>query len=329
MGRYGLAVGVLLAWGGWAAAGSWTESLFDEVSKDFGPVPRGPTLVHSFRMVNRSREVVHVAGIRVSCGCVQAQATKDTLAPGEEGALVARMDTRRVSGSKTVTIYVTVDRPVADEGRLWVQAIARDDVSIAPDTLAFGRVRRASEPTATADVTLSGGWRLTGARADSNYVRISLGETRVDEATAAYRVQARLRADTPAGRWYTDVWLETNNPQAPRFRLPLTVQVEGSLTVSPQVVSFGEIRTGEEAERRVVVRGVRPFRIVRVDGEGDGLAVHDSAAGSRPVHVLTVRLKAAGAGELARALRLTTDLAEDASADFEATATVVSPVTRQ
>lgn len=329
MRRYGLAVGVLLAWGGWAAAGTWAEGLFDEVSKDFGPVPRGPSLVHSFRMVNRSREVVHVAGVRVSCGCVQAQPTKDTLAPGEDGAVVVRMDTRRFTGSKTVTIYVTMDRPLADEARLWVQAIGRDDVAIAPDTLAFGRCRRASEPGAAADVTLYGGWRLTAARAESHYVRLALAETLRDDATASYRVQARLRADTPPGRWFTDVWLETNNPQAPRLRLPLTVEVEGSLTVSPQVVSLGEVRPGEEAERRVVVRGVRPFQILRIDGDGDGLIVRDAAPGSRPVHVLTVRLKALGAGDLARSLRLTTDLAEDPSADFEATATVLPPVTRQ
>ena len=31
-----------------AAAASWADGLFQELSKDFGSVPRGPTLQHSF-----------------------------------------------------------------------------------------------------------------------------------------------------------------------------------------------------------------------------------------------------------------------------------------
>ena len=36
-----------------AAAASWADRLFDEMSKDFGSVPRGPALVHHFRLVTR------------------------------------------------------------------------------------------------------------------------------------------------------------------------------------------------------------------------------------------------------------------------------------
>ena len=44
---------------------SWADSLFDELSRDFGSVPRGPTLTHPFRLVNKTGGHVHIASVRV------------------------------------------------------------------------------------------------------------------------------------------------------------------------------------------------------------------------------------------------------------------------
>src|SRR5262249_15121454 len=70
-----------------SARASWADGLFDELSRDFGSVPRGPTLQHPFRVVNKTDQYVTISGVRVSCGCVSAQALKATLAPGEETAI--------------------------------------------------------------------------------------------------------------------------------------------------------------------------------------------------------------------------------------------------
>ena len=42
--------------------------------------PRGPTLNHPFRITNQTGQPVHIASVRVSCGCVSANALKDDLA---------------------------------------------------------------------------------------------------------------------------------------------------------------------------------------------------------------------------------------------------------
>ena len=51
------------------ATASWADLMFQELSKDFGSVPRGPALQHAFPLKNNTGEVVHIAGLRVSCGC--------------------------------------------------------------------------------------------------------------------------------------------------------------------------------------------------------------------------------------------------------------------
>ncbi len=80
----------------------------------------------------------------------------------------------------------------------------------------------------------------------------------------------------PVGRWYTDVWLKTNNPEIPQIRVPVTVEIESALSVSPDAVALGQVAVNGESERRVIIRGVKPFKIIAVKGGDDQLTVHDS-----------------------------------------------------
>src|SRR5688572_11836249 len=122
-----LVVGLLSTSSAWADG--WADGLFDGLSKDFGSVPHGQTVSHTFRIVNNTGSPLRIAGVRVSCGCVTAQALKTYLTPGQETAILANMDTSRFQNSRTVTIYVTFDSPGYAEVRLWVRANSREDIS--------------------------------------------------------------------------------------------------------------------------------------------------------------------------------------------------------
>jgi hypothetical protein len=324
--RYSLVLLAGLAVAGPVSAASWADAMFEELSKDFGSVPRGPTLQYPFRLVNKTRTTVNIASVRVSCGCVTATALRGTLAPGEETAVVAQMDTHRFSGVKTVTIYVQFDRPAWEEVRLWVQANSRDDVSVTPDAFAFGRTKRGAAPTGAVTVTFLGGSQaqLTGVQTDSNYIHTEVRMLARQDQEVSYQLTAKLRPDAPVGKWYTDVWLQTSNPSMPRIRVPLTVEVESALSISPPAVQFGAVKVGGEAERRVMIRGVKDFRITGIRGTDAEVRVRDSTHDSKPVHVLTVTLKGDKAGEVNRTLRVITDLPEEAEIDFQARGQVVT-----
>jgi hypothetical protein len=308
------------------ASASWADAMFDGQSRDFGSVPRGPVVSHPFRFVNNTGRPVHVAGVRVSCGCTSARAMHQWIAAGQESAILATMDTRRFIGTKTVTIYVTFDQPNFEEVRLWVTANSRDDFVIQPETLAFGRTKRGSAPSASVTVSLLGdlNWKVQSASCESNYVVPTFKLVRREGGESAYQVTARMRPDAPAGRWYTDVWLDTNNPSLPRVHIPLTIEIEANLTVSPSAVVLGQLKAGTEAERKVIVRGVAPFRITRVLGTDGQLKVRDSTTGSKTVHILTLTVRPRQAGELTRTLRVITDLAAENDIEFTAQA-VVTP----
>lgn len=306
------------------SAGS-ADLMFSELSKDFGSVPRGPTLQHAFHLKNNSNEVVHIANVRVSCGCVSAYALKETLQPGEASAILASMDTTRFTGVKSVTVYVLFDVPRTEEVRLWVRANGRDDVSVYPDTLAFGQVKRGASPSAAVRITFLGipDARIVEVAAESNYVQPTLREVSRQGAEVAYELSARLRGDAPAGKWYTDVWLKTNNESMPRVRVPLTVEIEALLSLNPPAVALGDVKVGAEAERKVIVRGVRPFKITGVKGTDGILSVKDSANVSKHVHVLTVKLRSDKPGTVTRNLDILTDLEGDNHIELGASARVV------
>jgi hypothetical protein len=302
---------------------SWAQSMFEEHAKDFGSVPRGPMLAYSFRITNKGQQPVHIAGVRVSCGCVSAAATQDQLAPGESAAIQATMDTRRFTGPKSVTIYVQFDQPQWDEARLSVQANGRDDISITPDTLSFGKVKKGSAPSASANLHILGGsWNIMDVQTESNYIRASVKEVRRDTGEAGYELTASIRPDAPVGKWYSDIWLKTNNDSMPRIRVPLTVEVEPLLTLSSTSVQLGDVKTGTQAERKIVVRGAQPFKVTRIEGSDAAWSVEDNTKDSKPVHVLTIKLKNPRAGEQSKKFKVVTDLKEDGEVEFVAKAQV-------
>jgi hypothetical protein len=319
----GVIVSCLLA--GSVQAGSWADGLFTELNKDFGSVPRGPMLSHPFHVKNNLPVPVHIQQVRVSCGCVTATAMANRLMPGEETAVLAQMNTTRFEGIKTVTIFVTIDEPQYAEVRLWVQANSREDVSVTPDTINFGQIKRGSSPSAAINVVFLGGsqWQVTGVSCESNYVKPALREIRRQGYEVDYQLTAQLRADVPVGRWYTDIWLKTNNPATPRVRVPLNVEVESALTVSPPIVDLGQVKIGGQAQRKVIVRGIRPFRITEVKGTDAEIAVRDTAPDSRPVHVLAITLKGDSPGDVKRQLRIQTDLREEGEIELQAKAQIV------
>ncbi len=306
-----------------AAAASWADGLFEELSKDFGSVPHGPAQTHHFRVKNNTKGDVNISNVRVSCGCTSAWAVKNRLAPGEETVVEAVMDTTRFTGPKTVTIFVTFDAPAREEVRLWVSANGRSDFAVSPDGFAFGQVKRGGTPEAAVTVTFyTSGVKLTEAKAESNYIKTTVTESKTTDGTSSFEVRAKLRGDVPVGKWYSDIWLKTNNGSLTQIRVPLNVEVEAALSVTPEAVALGAVKVDGEAERRIILRGVEPFKITKIEGLDEELTAKDSTEESKQVHVLTVKLKPGKAGVFAKKIRVFTDLKDDNEVDVKVSAQV-------
>lgn len=293
-----------------ASADAWSDALFPERVKDFGSVPKGPALQHTFLLKNQSNQTVKLNGLRVSCGCVKAIAKQSIVPPGGSAAIEATMDTTRFDGAKSVTIYVQFEEPRRTEVSLWVRANSRDDVSILPNRLEFGRVKKGSSPTATATITFRGDRRakILQVQCASNYIKPTVQEVNRGRSEVTYTLTAQLRSDTPVGKWFTDVWLSTSFDTMPRIRVPLIVEIESPLSITPSELALGEVKKDSELERKVILRGVKPYKVIGVRGADESITLLDSTSESRPIHILTIRVNTSTVGEKKWNLSIVTDL---------------------
>ncbi len=291
------------------------ESYFEERIHDFGATPRGPVLVHYFNFTNSSKETLTISALRVSCGCVTATAQVTRIKPGESSYIVAQMDTRRFTGNKEVTIYIQFSAPRYEEIALQVKANGRDDFSINPQSLAFGAVRKGSTAKASAQVTFIGdaNWKIDDVKVESNYVKAEAKLIRRDGAQVTYEITAQLQPNLPAGKWFSNVWLHTNNPAVAKARIPLTVDVNAPVTASPEMLQLGEVKIGDSVEQNVLIRGAKPFKIKEVRGAEPAMHISGISSEAKMVHVLKIEFKPESTGELKRAIAIVTDDGNDAA----------------
>lgn len=286
-------------------------SLFDTRSHDFGNVPVGPTVQHNFTIKNTTKHTLTIApnGLRVSCGCTTPSASTYSIEPGKTGVINAAMDTRRFFGAKSVTVYVLFTAPVFEEVALVVSAFSRNDIVMNPDRFDFGNVKRGAATAVSTNLTVMNGMRIAEANCDSGYVLLSFKEPKATNWGISYELTAKLRSDIPAGKWYTDVWVRTDNNM--RIRLPLSVEVEAALSVAPAQVQFDPTKVGSPVRKSIVVRGAQPFKILEVKG-GDGVIQAAAASNeAKTTHLVTVTFTPGKEGDIAKSLEIITDLKEE------------------
>jgi len=290
-----------------AAAADGLTALFDTQTHNFGDVPYGPSVMHSFTINNTTNQTLQIGGLRVSCGCITPSASAYTIPPGKTATVNAQMDTRRYRNP--VTIFVTFIQPQVEEVRLLVSANIRHDIALNPDRLDFGQIKKGSSHQVASTISFAGGTQMTGASCDSGYVQLSIAQPKQTSWGLSYDLTASLRPDTPVGKWYTDVWVKTNTGS--RIRVPLTVEIEPALTITPGAVAFDAAKVGQPIKKSIVVKGSQPFKIVDVKG-GDGTIQAVAASNeAKSTHLVTVTFTPDHAGDFDKKLEIVTDLKDE------------------
>ncbi|MCE9532434.1 MAG: DUF1573 domain-containing protein [Planctomycetes bacterium] len=285
------------------------ESFFDQRIHDFGATPRGPTLVHYFRFTNSGKETLVISNVRVSCGCVTASAPVTHVKPGESSYITAQMDSRRFTGPKSVTVFVQFSSPRYEEVSMVVTANGRDDFSMFPESIAFGTVRRGGTPTASVQVTLVGdpNWDIKDVKAESNYVKPSAKLLKRNGAEVTFEISASLRNDLPVGKWFTDIYVTTTNPNLAKVRVPLHVEVGAPITATPVSLNLGDIKIGDNVEQNILIRGEKSFKIKSVQGVDQVVSITGMGDEAKLIHILKVTVKPQLTGEISRELTILTE----------------------
>jgi hypothetical protein len=294
---------------------NWAEKMFpDGVVHDFGVVPHGAQLFHRFNITNIYAVRMEITSIVPGCGCITAAASKRVLEPNEKATLDVNMDARRFVGGKTVIIRVTVGPEFTSSAEVKVTALSRADVVFNPGDVGFGAVDHGQAVSQTVDVDYAGplDWHISELVLTKNEpFDAALVEAYRKPGKIGYQIKVTLKKDAPPGPVRETVYLKTSDPTAPLLPLLVTGEVQSALSVSPTKLNLGGVRVGETVLKKVVLRGAKAFRVLGVDGMGEGVALDAEPGAAAPVQTLTFKCKFGEAGDFKRELKVKTDVQDD------------------
>lgn len=295
----------------------WANKFFQNppppvIGHDFGTTPKGTLLTHRFPITNIYAVPMQITDIRRSCGCVNAVASKQVLQPREQGSIDVTMDTRKFDGEKSVSIYVTLGPKYVSTAVLQVHAVSRADIMLKPGHVDFGVVAQGKQETRSIEVTYTSiyDWRITSVEDNAAPFEVRAQELVRKRGQISYRIFVTLKKNALAGSLNNEIILHTNDPSAPQLRIRTTGRVQPPLSVTPEVLNMGTVPANQATTKNVLVRAAKPFRILRVEGEGEGLTAKLPPVAA-PVQIVTIRFEPTQSGTVRRQLRFITDIDEN------------------
>ncbi|HEX5271734.1 MAG TPA: DUF1573 domain-containing protein [Gemmataceae bacterium] len=294
----------------------WAEKLFENKTEhDFGSVAHGTQMLHKFAFKNIYAVPLDVTISRISCGCTTATSSVARVGTKETGTIDVNMNGRLFTGPRTVRVYVTFsNRSVTPEvfstAELRVIANSRQDIVFNPGAVSFGVVPQGQGAAQDITVEYAGtaDWQVSDVVTNGLPVEAKTEKLRARPGVIAYKVSVSLKPDAPAGTLKGEMFLKTNDPVSPLLPVLVEGNVQASLSVSPSVVRVSA-PVNETRGASVAVRGNKAFKILSVEGLGEGVtlttALPDAAA---ETHRLTFDVKKSEAGDFRRKLKIVTDL---------------------
>jgi hypothetical protein len=319
---------------GTASAQPWAEKMFrDKDAKDnplvhdFGSVPRGAQLLHRFKITNIYAVDMQIIDIRSSCACGSAKETKKVLKPREVGYIEVNMDTKRFSGPKTISIHVTVGPEFTSTAELKISANSRADVVFNPGQVNFGVVPRGQASTKQdVDIEYAGtlDWKITELVTNNVPVEATFKEWYRRSGQVGFKISVALKPDAPAGTLKEELYLKTNDPNCPLLPLLVEATVQAPLSVKPDTAKMGTVTLGQTGTQKVIVKGNKPFSIVSIEGQEDGITA-EAQPGAGEIRIVTIKCQPTKAGDIKRQLIIKTDLDKEAAVTVTVEGSAVAP----
>ena len=107
------------------------------------------------------------------------------------------------------------------------------------------------------------------------------------------------------------LYLKTNDPTSPTLPVLVTGEVQAVLSVSPAKLNVGSVAVGTAVTRKVILRGGKAFRVLGVDGTGNGVTLDSELGAAASVQTLSFKCQPDQAGDFKRDLKIKTDIQDD------------------
>lgn len=274
---------------------------------DFGSVPQGPAITHTFTIKNVGQADLVIGQVQSTCGCTIAALAKKRLRPGESTQVAATFDTRHERGKASRQIDVYSNDPRTPDQVLTLQGVITVAAEAVPGEVNFGDLHKGMG--ATREVVIrrlrkTGQFKIVKLSNTNSHLVVSRQSA---GAGAVARLELTINRDMPPGPFEDTIEVTTNDQP---IEIPVYGRVVGDLLVEPPQVSFGILPHGQSAVRyvRVVNSGVRPVTITAMSSTNPAVSVSAKPLAAGKQYRLTLELRKGTAdGQLHGELQIKTD----------------------
>ena len=239
-------------------------------TKDMGTVPKGQVIQTDFVIHNAGASDLVITDARPSCGCTVSSFDK-VIKPGTEGKVHASIDTKSFSGPISKSVLVVSNDPDRPQMNLFVKAIVKPFVDIAPQ--AYVRFAVVKGDPASQDVILISeekGFKPSIAESSQPYVKAEITPAGDKDKIAGrpgdqYKLAVSVTGDAPEGLLNAPIRINTGVQQQPTLEVPVSGIVRPRVSVTPITVNFGNFTPGKDPiTRNIVVTNNKPATPVKV-----------------------------------------------------------------
>lgn len=276
--RHRRAIGLLAAMAGFAAVAlpirgqGGPVATIDEPVQDVGIVESGATVTQSFTLRNEGDAPLEILEVDPDCGCTVAE-YDEVIAPGASGKITAVMDVTTFVGPIAKYLKVLTNDPRNPELTLAVKAEVRPQVQIYPGYVRFLTVVGSGEESADQTVWAADipDFEIRGVRSPYRFVKVRAREATEDEERSEgqgkqWHLEVTLARNAPVGPLADHIELETNHPDHPIVRIPVSGFVRPVLAASPPIADFGRREVSAPVQASIQIKNFSddPIEIVRV-----------------------------------------------------------------
>jgi hypothetical protein len=99
-----------------------TIQWLDSTYQDLGKVEEGQVVDVAFRFKNTGDKPLFISSVSASCGCTTIpEKPKEPFAPGQEGVIKAKFDSKNMAGERLREVYVTANTKKSQSHTLFLQ----------------------------------------------------------------------------------------------------------------------------------------------------------------------------------------------------------------
>lgn len=305
---------VCAAWAPSVLANQYSQ-MFKSTSHDFGTVAKAAKTEYRFFFDNPYATPVHVKSVRTSCGCTTPIIETETIPGGGRGSILARFNTNTHSGARAATVTVTFDKPSFGEVQLHVKGYIRTDVVFQPGEVSFGTLSQGQSKEIQVVVDYAGrsDWQITHVRCDESFIQIDRKEKVRQNGRVQYVMNVRFNGDAPAGPLQSEIVLQTNDRNLTTVPLSLTAMVLSEISVTPNLLSLGDVSVDDSIKQLLVLKAQQPFKVLGIESEQFHIETNPLSQDGKTLHTLPLVLRpnsTEGIGDTRGKIQIRTDREE-------------------